>query len=297
MRRARRSRTDQFLGELGGEQRVEQDAGEIPLAVDAGDFGEGAIAKDDAARGVERDDAGGDGLEDGLELFAAGLDGEVGGGELARGSLGEQAALLEVGRHVVEGADQLGHLGGGLDGDAMTVVPLADFDGGVGERFEGAGHLPGDVEGEPAAGEEDQSREHEQQQEIRHANDAALAVEGPVLAGAGGEVRHDGVEAGGHGKTRHQLAAIGQAGHAEGELGATHHQHRFVGSVRGFQDCAGKGLAGGNALAVVVVVIEPGAELGGPCLLRKLVGGHRGTVGVENRESALEGDLVLRACR
>ena len=97
----------------------------------------------------------------------------------------------------------------------------------------------------------------------------------------------------GMGRPRHQLAAIGQAGHAEGELGAAHHQHRFVGAVGRLQDCAGKGLAGRNALAVVVVVIQPGAELGGSCLLRKLVGGHGGTVGVENRESTLEGDLVL----
>ncbi len=70
------------FGDFGGEDLFDAAAEEGLLAAGVHHLGEGAVGEDDAAVGGEGGDAVGDGLEHGLELGAAGLEGGVGGGEL-----------------------------------------------------------------------------------------------------------------------------------------------------------------------------------------------------------------------
>ena len=105
-------------------------------------------------RGVERGDAVGDGLEHGFELAAAGFEGRVGGGELEVGGFDCAAAVLEVGGHVVEAADEFAELFGGALGHAVGVVSGGDGLHRVGEGFDGLGDLLGEMQCEPTAGEQ-----------------------------------------------------------------------------------------------------------------------------------------------
>ena len=71
------------FGGFGGEVFVEGGAEEGTLAAGVEHLGEGSVVEDDAAVRGERDDAGGDGFDDGLEFGAAALEGGVEGGALA----------------------------------------------------------------------------------------------------------------------------------------------------------------------------------------------------------------------
>ena len=87
--------------------------------------GKGAIGLQHDAGAIERDDAGGNGLDDGFELAAALFDGLVGGGELRGGGFGELAAGVEIGGHVIERAHQLGHLAGRDEATRCSYLPAA----------------------------------------------------------------------------------------------------------------------------------------------------------------------------
>ncbi len=113
--------------------------------------------------GVEGGDAVGDGFEHGFELGAAGFEGGVGGGELEVGLLGGAREDFEVGGHVVEAADEFAELFGGGWCDAAGVVAGRDGLHGVGEGFDGPGDLLGEMEREPAAGEEREAGHQEQE--------------------------------------------------------------------------------------------------------------------------------------
>jgi hypothetical protein len=86
------------------------------LAAGVEHLGEGAVGEDDVAIGGERDDAVGDGFDDGFELGAAGFEeGVVEVGELGGGALGGGVGAFEVGGHGVEAVDEFAELfGGGL---------------------------------------------------------------------------------------------------------------------------------------------------------------------------------------
>ena len=99
--------------DVGGEGLVEAQADEAYLATGIEELGEGAVGEDDVELGREGDDAVGDGLDDGLELGAALLEGGVEFGELRGGLLGEGAGGFEVGGHGVEAGGELAELFGG----------------------------------------------------------------------------------------------------------------------------------------------------------------------------------------
>ena len=103
LRRMRRSRTSLTSAGKTASMGMPRNG---PLAAGIHHLGEGAVGEDDAARGVKGGDAVGDSLEHGFELAAAGFEGGVGGGELDGGALDGAAAVLEVGGHVVEAADE-----------------------------------------------------------------------------------------------------------------------------------------------------------------------------------------------
>ena len=96
-----------------------------------------------------------------VSKFAAPLlDGLVGGGELRRRALSELAAGLEVGGHVIEGACTRSPISPvARHGNAMVVFAGGDLVHGVGQRFDGAGDLLGQKQGQPDAGEEDKDRD------------------------------------------------------------------------------------------------------------------------------------------
>ena len=85
------------------------------------------------AIGGEGDDAGGDGLDDGFELGAAGLERMVEVGELGGGSLGGGVGAFEIGGHGVEAVDEFAELFGGGLTDAVGIVAGGDGLHGVGE--------------------------------------------------------------------------------------------------------------------------------------------------------------------
>ena len=104
--------------------------------------------------------------------------------KLRGGGLGELAAGLKIGGHVVEGAHQLGHFAGGDEGDAVVVFAGGDLVHGVGERFDGTRDLLGEKQGEPHAGEEDHHGDEEQHEEEGGADAVAGTEEVPVVCGA-----------------------------------------------------------------------------------------------------------------
>ena len=174
LRRMRRSRTSESsAGKTSSMGRAEEGT----LAAGVHHLGEGAVGEDDAAAGVEGGDAVGDGLEHGLELAAAGFEGGVGGGELDGGVLDGAAAVFEIGGHVVEAADEFAEFFGGALGDAVGVVAGGDGLHGVGEGFDGLGDLLGEMQREPAGGEEREAGHHEQKQHVEIADLAALRIE------------------------------------------------------------------------------------------------------------------------
>ncbi len=158
----------------------------------------GAVGEDDAAGGIERGDAVGDGLEHGLQLAAAGFEGGVGGGELDGGVLDGATAVLEIGGHVVEAADEFAQFLGGAFCDAVGVVAGGDGLHGVGEGFYGLGDLLGEMQREPTGGEEREAGHHEQKQHVEVANLIAAAEDGPVGVGRSAQARHGGGHAEGH---------------------------------------------------------------------------------------------------
>ncbi len=102
---------------------------------------------------VERDHAGGNGFDDGLQLAAPLLDCQVGRGELRLRAFGQLAAGFKIRRHVIEGTHQVGHFAGGDGGDAMLVFAGGDLVHGIGQRFNGARDLLGEKQRQPDAGE------------------------------------------------------------------------------------------------------------------------------------------------
>ena len=77
----------EVVGELGGQQAFDVLAAQRGVFALPHEHGEGAIGLQYVACAIERDDAAGDGFDDGLELAAALLDGQVGGGQLRGGAL------------------------------------------------------------------------------------------------------------------------------------------------------------------------------------------------------------------
>jgi hypothetical protein len=81
-------------------------------------------------------------------------------------ALGDRSALFEIGGHVVERADQLAKLLGGLDGKRMLVVAGGNLIHGVGQRLDRTGDLLREKQRQPAA---DKENERGQQQQDRKA--------------------------------------------------------------------------------------------------------------------------------
>ena len=65
------------IDDVFGEHCGEREADELALAAGVEHLGEGSVGEQDAAIGGERDDAGGNGLDDRFEFGAAGLEGVV----------------------------------------------------------------------------------------------------------------------------------------------------------------------------------------------------------------------------
>src|SRR6185437_3785449 len=184
----------------------------------------------------------------------------VDGGKFRGGALRQGAALLQIGGHVVEGADEIAKFLRGRDGHAGPVLPLANFIHGVGQRFYRAGDLLGEKKREPTAGKENQSGEHEQLKKIRGADAVPLAVERPVLVCSGAQLAGGGAESGGHGKANHHESALWKRGLAHGVLGATDTEDWAIPALGGVQDSDSEWFGGRSVAAVVVV--EPGADCG-----------------------------------
>ena len=90
---------------------------------------------------------------------------------------------FEVGGHGVEAGDEFAELFGGGLADAVGVVAGGDGFHGVGERFDRARDLLGEIEREPAAGEEREAGGEQEQSHVEVADLAALAEERPVGVG------------------------------------------------------------------------------------------------------------------
>ena len=178
------------------------------------------------ARAIERDDAAGNGLDDGLKLAAALLDGLVGGGELRRGALGQLAAGLKIGGHVIEGADQVAHFAGGDGGDAVVVFAGGNFVHGDAERFNGPRDLLGQKHGQPQAGKEDEHRDEQLHEEEDGADAVAGAEELPVGGCAGADAGGGLAESLRHGQRGDHHLAGGGGGHAERILLARNFERR-----------------------------------------------------------------------
>jgi hypothetical protein len=169
------------VDDLGGEHIGEVEADELLLAAGVEHLGEGAVGQHDLqGGGRERDDAVGDGFDDGLELGAALLQRGVDLRELVGGAGGDGVGRFEIGGHRVEAGDKLAEFVRGGFGDAMRVVAVGDGLHGVGEGLHRAGDLLAEVEREPAAGEERQRGDEQQVERVEPADLAALAEERPV---------------------------------------------------------------------------------------------------------------------
>ena len=184
------------------------------------------------------------------------------------GGLDGAAAAFEVGGHVVEAADELAELFGGAFGDAMGVVSGGDRLHGVGQRFDGLGDLLGEMQRQPAAGEEREAGHHQQQQHVEVAHLAALTVGVPVVVDGGLKAGHGGGHAVGHGQADDDGAALLDrrrdaeriVGTAEGEDGQIGCAGRRRGWWRRCRRRRAPVVAGrrGAAGAVLVVFVDGG---------------------------------------
>ena len=293
------------LGDLGGEDLFDGAAEEGTLAAGVHHLGEGAVGEDDAAVGVEGGDAVGDGLEHGLELAAAGFEGGVGGGELDGGVLDGAAAVFEVGGHVVEAADEFAELFGGALADAVGVVSGGDGLHGVGERFDGLGDLLGEMQREPAGGEEREAGHHQQQEHVevcgsgcgcgrRSSRPRRRCADGswwrPCRRAWAGR--------------RRRCSPCCEAGGAEGVVDLAEREDGLVVALGGGED-GGVGrialdlrwlVAVASACAVFVagLIGKPGLDLrGGSGALRHVEGGDDAAIAKDDGEAVLQGDLML----
>ena len=103
--------------------------------------------------------------------------------------------------------------------DAAGVVAGGDGLHGVGEGFDRAGDLLGEIEREPAAGEEREAGDEEQVEHVEGADLAALAEEDPVGVGGGAELRGGVGDAGRDGEGDDDEAAVLDGGGGEGVVG------------------------------------------------------------------------------
>jgi len=95
------------VNDLGGQHVVQAKADELLLAAGVQHLREGAVGEHDLARCGERDDAVGDGFDDGLEFGAALLQGSVDLRELGRGACGNGVHGFEVRGHRIEAGHKL----------------------------------------------------------------------------------------------------------------------------------------------------------------------------------------------
>ena len=90
----------------------------------------------------------------------------------------------------------------------MGVVAGGDGLHGVGEGFDGPGDLLGEVQREPAAGEEREAGHEQQKPHVEVADLAALAEERPVCVCGVAQAERGGGDSGGDGKADDDEAAV-----------------------------------------------------------------------------------------
>ena len=97
---------------------------------------------------------------------------------------------------------------GGALFDAVGVVAGGDGFHGVGEGFDRLGDLLGEMQREPAGGEERERGQHEQKQHVEIADAAAVAIEVPVIVDCSAQASDGGGHADGHGQADDDGAAL-----------------------------------------------------------------------------------------
>ena len=129
------------------------------------DARDGGVGANDFAGFVERENAGGNVLENGFHETAATfefLDRELkAGGEL----VDLRAGVAELRGHGVEGTNEDAEFVLSLLGDLILEIAGGDFAGGFGERLHGRGDLFGEVQGDPHEGGAEKKSEEEKNQE------------------------------------------------------------------------------------------------------------------------------------
>ncbi len=130
----------------------------------------------DAAVGIERKHAGGNALQNGLDVPAALLQRDVGGAQFAAGGLDLAAAGFQFLRHAVEGAHQVADFVGRAHLHAIIEASARDFLGGFRQRRHRPGDQLGEKQRQPGGGEQHQHREQEQQLHVGAADEFALAA-------------------------------------------------------------------------------------------------------------------------
>ncbi len=108
--------------------------------------------------------------------------------QLAVAALEQLLVAPQLLGHAVEGADEHPQLVVGVDVDAVGEVAAADPPRPLGERLDGDGHPPRQVEPHPRRGEEDQERDHQEDQQVAGAEVVLLHLElaeGLEVAGPG----------------------------------------------------------------------------------------------------------------
>ncbi len=211
----------ELLHRLGGKDRLNCCAEEGRLAARVEHLRQCAVGKDDAPLRIERGDAVGDGLEHRLQLAAARFQRCVGFGQLRVGGFDGAAAVLKVGGHVVEAADEFAEFLGCAVGDAMGVVSGGDRFHCVGQRFHRLRHLLGQMQREPGGGEEREAGQHEEQQHVEIADLTALAIGVPVTVDRGLKAGHGRGHAVGHGHAHDYRSALFDRCGAEGVVDIT----------------------------------------------------------------------------
>ena len=224
------------LHRLGGEDGIDGAADEGRLAAGVEHLGERAVGQHNAAACIERGDAVGDGLQHGFQFAAACFERGVGGRELEGGTLDGVTAVLQLAGHAVEAAHQIAELFGGALRDAVGVVSGGDGLHGVGQRLHGLGHLLGEVEREPTAGEERQRGHQQQEHHVEIAHLAAASVDAPVEVGGVVQAGHGGRDPVRHGQADDHGPALLQGGGAEGEVLIAEREDGLVAALREGED-------------------------------------------------------------
>jgi hypothetical protein len=215
---------------------------------------------------------------------------------LRRGRLGEAAAGLEVGGHVVEGLHELGHFAGSDEGDAALVFAGGDFAHGVGERLNGPGDLLRKKEREPDAGEEDDGGDEQQHEEEDGTNAVAGTEELPVGGGAVADACGGLAESLGHGECGDDRFARCGDRHAHGIFLSGDANDRLIVALRGGKQTGVERtveLDDGLGDAGVGFIGKPGNEAGRVRFRRSPKGSeHLAVFVVHESEAALQRDAV-----